>query len=618
MRNGSLDDDQPSAGAAPTRAYRAKGPTLGKGKACESCRSRRIRCNGVRPECSNCTQADRECVYLDKPRPPASAAALSAKLAGLEERYRLLSLTEAAKIASKNPDSAQAVNESARNWVASLDYPRLPPIRPESAQPRPGALVDPYLEETMTKKERKLMIDLYQSQAYRYVVTIIPSNLFARLEDSNPQKRPHPCVFNAMILAARDLATSFAPEPILDEAGARYVDFALPASIPSDETLIARIQAQCTQSLADVDRLPDYIQASLLLAHWYIRQGRIVEAQYSAAAVNRFAINCRLHQIDGNVMREFAPRAETPPEGQSSWDGSLLGRPQDREELAVRISLFWESFFLDKTLRIITSTPPTYDDDDLCHITTVFPRTLQEYMSGSAFNIPYASIDNLFDGSEFPMHPPDTIASATDILQLYQSIGNLKASVERTFSSSPYNRPAPVKSRALCVASFKSMVQLFVLTAEIHATHIKSPDGSFIIDKEQGFVERVNAAHGCSKVLEVALDEIRSLGAGLAIDSRRPGIEHTCFVVGLVLMFPTSILMEKLQKLEATLDNEPYDTPKRQLLEQEKAEEELQLEAMLETINVLRETYPVVEIQWQILQRGPPSPLRTFERANDN
>ncbi|KAG8897565.1 hypothetical protein FRC01_011285, partial [Tulasnella sp. 417] len=100
MRSEAHPDDQPSTGnpSDPAgRAYRAKGPTLGKGKACESCRSRRVRCNGVRPTCSNCDQAEKDCVYVDKPRPPASTAALSTKLAGLEERYRMLSEMAAAK-----------------------------------------------------------------------------------------------------------------------------------------------------------------------------------------------------------------------------------------------------------------------------------------------------------------------------------------------------------------------------------------------------------------------------------------------------------------------------------------------------------------------------------------
>lgn len=630
MDNEALADNQPSANGPPDssgRAYRAKGPTLGKGKACESCRARRIRCNGVRPSCSNCLQAERECLYLDKPRPPASAAALSAKLAGLEERYRMLSEMEATRTGQGEGHGRITVSESARNWVASLDYPTLPPVRPESVQPQSGALDDPYLEETMTKKERKLMIELYQGQCYRYAVMITPSNLVSRLEDPKPENRPHACVFNAMVLVARDLATSFALEPVLDETGARYVDFVMPESTPSDETLIARIQAQCTQSLADVDRLADYIQASLLLAYWYIRKGRVLEGQYSAAAVNRLVINCRLHQIDVDAMRELAPHASPLPDGQSRWEGSLLGRPKDREDLAIRISLFWESFFMDKVLMIITGVPPTYDDDDLCHITTAFPRTRDEYISGAAFDVPYTSIDNLFDGTIFPTQPPDTLgtmlmkgmalldrsvrhvsrksAPAVDVFQLYQSISNLKASAKQTFSSPPYTRPAPIKSRAFCLATFKSMVQLLALVAEIHVTHIKNSDGTPIIfDKGEALALRLNAAHGCSAVLGVALDEIRALGAGLPTDGRRPGIEHTCFVVGLLLMFPTSILMEKVIKLDTALGNEPQGSPSRRQLEQEKSEQELHLETMLGTINVLRETYPIVDLQWQALQRG--------------
>lgn len=77
------------------------------------------------------------------------------------------------------------------------------------------------------------------------------------------------------------------------------------------------------------------------------------------------------------------------------------------------------------------------------------------------------------------------------------------------------------------------MVQLLALVAEIHVTHIKNSDGTPIIfDKGEALALRLNAAHGCSAVLGVALDEIRALGAGLPTDGRRPGIEHTCFVVG--------------------------------------------------------------------------------------
>lgn len=41
-------------------------------------------------------------------------------------------------------------------------------------------------------------------------------------------------------------------------------------------------------------------------------------------------------------MQEMAPGTIPPADGASRWDGSLLGRPKDREELAIRISLFWQ------------------------------------------------------------------------------------------------------------------------------------------------------------------------------------------------------------------------------------------------------------------------------------
>lgn len=41
------------------------------------------------------------------------------------------------------------------------------------------------------------------------------------------------------------------------------------------------------------------------------------------------------------ALLEMAPGTVPPADGASRWDGSLLGRPKDREELAIRISLFW-------------------------------------------------------------------------------------------------------------------------------------------------------------------------------------------------------------------------------------------------------------------------------------
>lgn len=77
------------------------------------------------------------------------------------------------------------------------------------------------------------------------------------------------------------------------------------------------------------------------------------------------------------------------------------------------------------------------------------------------------------------------------------------------------------------------MVPLLALVAEIHITLVKNPDGTPVIfDKERAFAERVKIAHDCSAVLAAALDELKALGEGLPSGGKHPGIEHTCFVVG--------------------------------------------------------------------------------------
>lgn len=129
--------------------------------------------------------------------------ALSAKLAGLEERYRTLSEmaasgdTAGTHVQAGNYPSCNSFTtlsdqyfhftcsyfsthllgaENATNWVASLDFPSLPPIQPENSQPQPGALDDPYLEGRMTRKDRKLMyVHLFWSRdffAYRHLVDL--------------------------------------------------------------------------------------------------------------------------------------------------------------------------------------------------------------------------------------------------------------------------------------------------------------------------------------------------------------------------------------------------------------------------------------------------------------
>ncbi|KAG8933725.1 hypothetical protein FRC01_007442 [Tulasnella sp. 417] len=431
-----------------------------------------------------------------------------------------------------------------------------------------------------------------------------------------------------MMLVARDMGSKLTVEPPPDETGSRPAIFIMPESTPSDDALVARVQAQCTQSLADVDRLLDYIQASLLLSHWFITHRRVLEAQYTSAVVNRFIINCQLHQIDRTTMQEMAPGTIPPPDGASRWDGSLLGRPKDREELAIRISLFWGSFFLDKITCLLTGVPPTYDDTDVCHITTAFPRMRDEYVSGTAFEIPYASVDSLFDGTSFSSQHQDSLntlqmkgvalldramryvsrapASSKEVVHFYESVKKLKSTTKQVFSTSAYTRPAVTRSRALFVTTAKSVIGLLALTAEIHATHIKNSDGAFMLfdDEDSALKDRIDAAHACATVVAVALDELKAMASGFPPEAKQPGIEQTCFTLGLLLAFPAGVLLEKFGQTESRIEMERLGSHRRMQLEQEKSDDELQLKIMLNAIHAFRDDCPIVDDYWQAMQHA--------------
>lgn len=56
-----LEDDHDGPSPLPRR------PRLRIANACQACRGRKVKCDGVRPECSRCLERRKECVYKDEP-----------------------------------------------------------------------------------------------------------------------------------------------------------------------------------------------------------------------------------------------------------------------------------------------------------------------------------------------------------------------------------------------------------------------------------------------------------------------------------------------------------------------------------------------------------------------
>ncbi|KAG8976793.1 hypothetical protein FRC05_003143 [Tulasnella sp. 425] len=606
-----------------------------------------------------------------------TASALEVKLADLEERYRFLSELEGAQrpdgpstssgnttslpvtlpntlVASSEAIRNTPTAESARNWVASLELSELPSLDAEHTVTTPGNLDDPWLERTMGRSERIMMLKLYTREAFRYGVALVSPSLIEQLEDPDADRRPHPCLFNAIMLVAKDMATMVPADPIYDHdtPDSAEQDFVVPESTPSDGELLARTQAHCSQSLGDVDRLQDYLQAMLLMSYWYLRKGRLMEGQYSLAVACRLIINCKLHQIDHEVMQEMAPTRLPPLEGQSRWDSTLLGRPKNVEDLAMRIAIFWHSYYGDKVRSFLTGLPPTYDNDETCHVTTAFPQDLEKYISGEAFMVPHSSCDSLFDGSEqapdninalplkaltlldyairyatrnfsrpqsrillpatFELYQELTLspslAKDMDILGLQHSLSKFKESSGQlindpaTFAESESTQ---TRGEAFKAASYKTLIRLKALATEIHLSYAMVGNGTIpLYDEDTAFNSRLRAAHECADVTAEAAEELGRLFGGTPRGSGIPAIEGMCMVTGVLLAFASGVIMEKIDKVKVQLMSQESSPPERLALEQELQDELRRLRQMSDPIQRVRTTYPIVDLHWQHIEKA--------------
>jgi hypothetical protein len=110
-----------------------------------------------------------------------------------------------------------------------------------------------------------------------YLSPISQTQFYTSLSNPDPRKRPHPSLVYSILLLALDFADVYV----------QPVDFQLIGPTPDVGALLARIQACMHQSLADVDRIMDYLQASSLLIFWYYRRGRLPEAHYLCVTTSR-------------------------------------------------------------------------------------------------------------------------------------------------------------------------------------------------------------------------------------------------------------------------------------------------------------------------------------------
>lgn len=159
----------------------------------------------------------------------------------------------------------------------------------------------------------------FRCQFHFYIC--IPRFLYCiRLPPSHPES-PHPALLNAIFLAACNIGggSMTAYEPLF----------------------LHRTRSSLEQSLAYADRLIHFMWANVILASYYTRVGRVVEAHNTLSATVCFAVGAGLHS-------ELA-------EGQTG----LTLPPADDVERLERVNLWYALTLCEASIDIGAGLPPS-------------------------------------------------------------------------------------------------------------------------------------------------------------------------------------------------------------------------------------------------------------------
>ncbi|KAI0648376.1 hypothetical protein C8Q79DRAFT_999736 [Trametes meyenii] len=395
---------------------------LQRGMACLCCRKRKMKCDGARPVCAQCSKANRasECQYYEKKR-TSRTQLLQAKITKLEARLRELEAEQTPEPSSSSasqsprlsgssspglscslPFDVSAFNHSDLDrdygqgtddafaqlsadpflpgfsdepdsvgftWTGDgLNFPAVDDfLAPCPSEPSTSRLQEPssslsanWWENDVFCENKQMLIDIFFVHRHQCAFDVHTGRFKAALLLPAPQ-RPHPSLVDAIYL----LACYFSRSPPLTALEPHF---------------LKRSLRGIAEALQNSDRIVHVLQASCLLAIYFFWHGRTLEGYYHSSIAARLAVGLGLHQIRSNEWFQFQfARAGYQQDAPAPLKASVpLKPPHDEVEYAERIAAFWQIFSVDRAWAVATGLPTALPDDDhpRSRIETIWPMTI--------------------------------------------------------------------------------------------------------------------------------------------------------------------------------------------------------------------------------------------------
>ncbi|KAK0224807.1 Zn(2)-Cys(6) binuclear cluster domain-containing protein [Armillaria nabsnona] len=309
------------------------------GQACIHCRRRKMRCDGARPICGQCTRGNRseDCQYRDS-QGRTKMEVLEENISRVEARIRELETPQeqGPPVLLSDPYS---VNGSSLNLelVSPLVYGW-------------WTLPEPPLEL------KTVLIDRFLDCASEYGFFMNVSRFrSAALDPSAYYYRPLPALMAAIYLLGIFLSHT-------------------PSLTVHEKTFLERALTDISGALSNhhPQKFVQTIQAEVLLASYFLASGRFLEGKYHITAALSLGLSIGLNKVRSD--RNTSPGPAT-----------ILPAPQDAIEEGERVDACWIILILDKCWAVaLASAPSSTCPSDLVgiQIDTPWPLEVQDYEHG--------------------------------------------------------------------------------------------------------------------------------------------------------------------------------------------------------------------------------------------
>ncbi|KAJ6624151.1 hypothetical protein B0H10DRAFT_1908605 [Mycena sp. CBHHK59/15] len=314
---------------------------LQHGQACFNCRRRKMRCDGSRPICGQCSRANRpdDCEYTDGQR-RARAQILQESINRVESRIYEL----------EHPHQAKPEVLLRQPYKPSSEGGFIREITPQPSRPQESWAM---AEEPPINLVEKL-IDTFLPYSSEFGFFLNATRLRQSALMPYPMghhPRPSPALLTTIYLWGLRLSN-------------------LPHLMSQEPVFLSRALKLTAQALSGIhpQKVMHTLQAEVLLSYFFFASGRFLEGKYHTAAAISLGLSSGLNLIRSAYASSHGP---LPP-------------PRDAVEEGERIHACWIGLILDKSWSVALGEDPNMEhrDDNECVLDTPWPLEMEDYEKG--------------------------------------------------------------------------------------------------------------------------------------------------------------------------------------------------------------------------------------------